>query len=104
MTRRTADPTPSARPTRAERKAELLAAIEQQRIDILVEAERWQHACASLGAGWQQLRRYRGPAILLGGAMLVVSARHPASLIRVAKRLTTGGLLLNRARRLLQQL
>ncbi|UYG05270.1 YqjK-like family protein [Halomonas sp. LR3S48] len=103
MTRRTGDLTPPAKPTRAQRKAELLSRIEQQRIDILVEAERWQLAAAPLDAGWQRLKRYRGLVYLAGGALLVGSARHPNSLIRLVKRLAAGGLLLNRARRLLQQ-
>ncbi len=105
MTRRASDsPPPPAKPTRAQRKAELVAAIEQQRIDILVEAERWQHASASLDAGWQYVKRYRGLMYLAGGAMLVGGARRPSSLIRFLRRLAAGGLLLNRARKLLQQL
>ncbi|QOR38339.1 hypothetical protein HNO52_07335 [Billgrantia diversa] len=90
-------------PSRAQRKAELVATIEQQRIDILVAADRWQHASASLDAGWQRLKRYRGVIYLAGGALLVGGARKPSSLIRVVKRLAAGGLLLNRALRLLQQ-
>lgn len=101
MTRRASDR--SHEPSRAQRKAELVATIEQQRIDILVAADRWQHASASLDAGWQRLKRYRGVVYLAGGALLIGGARHPSSLIRVVKRLAAGGLLLNRALRLLQQ-
>ncbi|WP_111412456.1 YqjK-like family protein [Billgrantia lactosivorans] len=101
MTRRDSERTPG--PSRAQRKAELLAAIEQQRIDILVEAERWQHASASLDAGWQRLKQYRGLVYLAGGILLVGGARHPNSVLRVVRRLAAGGLLLNRARRILQQ-
>lgn len=102
MTRRASDR--SSGLSREQRKVELVAAIEQQRIDILVAGERWRHTSASLDAGWQHLKRYRGLVYLAGGALLVGSARHPSSLIRVAKRLVAGGLLLNRARRILHQL
>lgn len=104
MTRRVSDPPRLHRPTRAQRKAELVAAIEQQRIDLLVEAERWQYASISLDAGWQHIKRYRGLAYLAGGTMLVGAARRPDSLLRIFKRLAAGGLLLNRARKLLQHL
>ncbi|MFW3614010.1 YqjK-like family protein [Billgrantia antri] len=89
--------------TRAQRKAELLATIEQQRIDILVAAERWQRTSSSLDAGWQRLKRYRALAYLAGGALLVSGARHPDSLMRIVKRAAAGGLLLGRARQLLRQ-
>ena len=104
MNRRATDRDRRAGQSRAQRKAELIAAIEQQRIDILVAAERWRHASASLDAGWQQLRRYRGLIYLAGGALLLGSLRRPGSLLRIAKQAAAGGLLLNRARRILQQL
>ncbi|MFQ3786880.1 YqjK family protein [Halomonas sp. A29] len=102
MTRRASDRSRGL--SRIQRKAELVATIEQQRIDILVAGERWRHASGSLDAGWQHLKRYRGGIYLAAGALLVGAARHPGSLIRTVKRLAAGGLLLNRARRLLQQL
>lgn len=104
MNRRVTDSDPRNRPTRAQRKAELIVTLEQQRIDLLVEAERWQGASATLDSRWHQLARYRGWLYLAGGALLANSARHPRPLIRIAKRVAAGGLLLNRARRLLQQL
>lgn len=91
-------------PSRAQRKAELVATIEQQRIDILVAAERWQRTSISLDAGWQHLKRYRALAYLAGGVLLVGGARHPDSLMRIVKRAAAGGLLLNRARQLLRLL
>ncbi|MBW6392292.1 YqjK family protein [Billgrantia antri] len=90
-------------PPRSQRKAELVAIIEQQRIDILVAAERWQRTSVSLDAGWQRLKRYRALAYLAGGALLVSGARHPDSLMRMMKRAAAGGLLLSRARQLLRQ-
>lgn len=89
-------------PTRAQRKAELITALEQQRIDLLVEAERWHHASSTLDAGWLRLARYRSVLYLAGGTLLLSSARRPKSLLRVAKRVAAGGLLLSRARRLLR--
>lgn len=89
-------------PSRTERKAELEARIEQQRIDILVEASRYREASRPLDEGWQMLMRFKAPLYALGGALLLKSARHPNSLLRVAKRLTAGALLLRRARRMLR--
>ena len=88
--------------TRPQRKAELIAALEQQRIDLLVESERWQQASTRLDAGWLQLARDRNVLYLAGGALLLSSARRPKSLLRVAKRVAAGGLLLSRGRRLLR--
>ena len=104
MNRRNADSDRRSGPTRAQRKAELITALEQQRIDLLVETERWHHASSTLDAGWQQLARYRGLLYLAGGALLINSARRPKSLLRIAKRVAAGGLLFNRARRTLQRL
>ncbi|KGE78403.1 YqjK family protein [Halomonas salina] len=71
---------------RRARKVALEAAIEQQRLDLLVEAERWQQAARPLEAGWQTLQRYRLPA-LGGGAMLLWwSMRHPAAAKRLVRR------------------
>ncbi|MFG6175803.1 YqjK family protein [Halomonas sp. THAF12] len=71
---------------RRARKAALEAAIEQQRLDLLVEARRWQSAARSLEVGWQAMQRYRLPAI--GGSALLLwwSLRHPAAAKRIAKR------------------
>lgn len=90
--------------TRSQRKAELIGALEQQRIDLLVESERWQRASSSLDAGWLRIARYRSVLYLAGGALLLSSARRPKSLLRVVKRVAAGGLLVNRARRLLRHL
>jgi hypothetical protein len=93
-----------ALPSRSEHKEQLEARIEQQRIDILVESERWRHASASLEAGWRHAGRYRGLLFLAGGVLLVGGVRHPASVIRLARHLATGALLLNRSRRMLTRL
>lgn len=88
--------------SRAERKAQLHARIEQQRIDLLVEASRYREASRPIDEGWQTVMRFKAPLYALGGVLLMKSARHPSSLLRVAKRLAAGALLLRRARRLLR--
>ncbi len=93
---------PAPEPSRAARKADLEARIEQQRIDILVEASRYREASRPIDEGWQMLMRFKAPLYALGGALLLKSARHPHSLLRVAKRLTAGVVLLRRARRMLR--
>lgn len=88
---------------RKQRRVELEAQIEQQRVDIFVAANRWRRASGSIDEGWRILMRFRVPLYAVGGALLVSSARHPRSLVRIARRLAAGGLLINRARRLLHR-
>lgn len=71
---------------RRARKAALEATIEQQRVDLLVEAERWHRASHSLDAGWQAAKRYRLPALGGGSLLLWWGLRHPAAAKRLAKR------------------
>lgn len=111
MTRRDVDAPISAGASRAQRKAELIAAIERQRIDLLVEAERWKQSTLGLNAGWQQLegrlkpfiKHYRGAAYLAGGALLIAGLRYPSTLIRLTRQVAAGALLLHRARHLLER-
>ena len=86
----------------ADRKAHLEAAIEQQRIDILVAANRWREASRPIDDGWQALMRFKAPLYAAGGVLLLQGARHPRSLLRVARRLAAGVLLFRRVRRLLR--
>ncbi|WP_181869978.1 YqjK family protein [Halomonas sp. DQ26W] len=89
--------------SKAERKAVLLATIEQQRIDILVESSRWREASRPFDVGWRSLMRLRGVMLAAGGVLMLKGARHPSSLVRAGKRIAAGVLLLNRARRLFAQ-
>ncbi|MFW6346044.1 MAG: hypothetical protein ACOC0M_06925, partial [Halomonas sp.] len=62
---------------------------------------------AAVGAGvlvgrFARREAARGAVIALGGALLLTSARHPSALLRVARRVAAGGLVLRRARRLLR--
>ncbi len=55
---------------RSERKAALLARIEQQRAQLSLAAEGWLTATHNLDRGWQLLVRYRHLA-MVGGALLL---------------------------------
>ncbi|WP_355661584.1 YqjK family protein [Halomonas salifodinae] len=90
------------RDERAAHKAALEARIEQQRIDLLVAAERWQGAGREVDGRWQELMRWKAALYGVGGLLIWRSAKRPASLVRVAKRVAAGALLLRRARRLLR--
>lgn len=85
----------------ARRKAQLEAAIEQERVDVLVEASRWREASRPIDDGWHLLMRFKIPLYLAGGALLVKGARHPSALIRLGRRLAAGRMLVGRALRLL---
>ncbi|WP_163559633.1 YqjK family protein [Halomonas sp. NO4] len=102
MTTRPPAESPSPRPSRAERKARLLATIEQQRIDILVDAHRLREASRPIDDGWHSLMRFKTAFIAAGGVALFQGARHPHSLVRLARRAVAAALLVNRARRLLR--
>lgn len=87
---------------RRARKAELEHAIEQQRIDLLVAASRWQSSSRSIDRGWQVLMRYRVPLLLAGATVIYRTARRPGGVVRLAGHLATGALLVKKARRLLR--
>lgn len=90
--------------SRAERKAALEHAIEQQRIDLLVETSRWREAAAPIDNGWRRLMQWRGVFYAVGGLAAVQGLRKPRSTQRLFGKLVTGLLLLNRARLLYRQL
>jgi hypothetical protein len=85
----------------SQRKAQLEATIEQERVDILVEASRWREASRPIDDGWHLIMRFRIPLYIAGGALLLKGARHPSALIRLARRLATGRVLVSQALRLL---
>ncbi|SFU35922.1 YqjK-like family protein [Halomonas korlensis] len=90
--------------SRAERKARLEASIEQQRIDILVEASRWKDASRPLDDAWRGLMRFKGPLYAVGGFLLLRGSRKPGALARLTHRVEGGVILFNRARHLLRML
>nr|WP_283101711.1 YqjK-like family protein [Halomonas populi] len=85
-----------------QRKVELEARIEQQRIDMLLDASVWHDASHSVDNSWHHLQRFKAPLFGIGGFLMLRSARKPRSLLRVGKRILTGVLLFRRARRLLR--
>ncbi|GEK48309.1 hypothetical protein HPA02_25920 [Bisbaumannia pacifica] len=89
------------RDERARRRAMLERRIEQQRIDLLVAAERWHGAGGELDARWRALRHWRGALYGVGGLLAWRGAKRPRALLRLARRAATGALLWHRARRLL---
>lgn len=88
-------------PDRRERKAALEATIEQQRVDILLAAERWHDAASPLEAGWQLARRYRTPALTVGGLLLWPLLRRPGKALKLGRHLVLGALTLKRLQKLL---
>ncbi|MBS9405266.1 YqjK-like family protein [Halomonas sp. TRM85114] len=90
--------------SRAERKARLEASIEQQRIDILVEASRWREASRPIDDAWRGLMRFKTPLYAIGGFLLLRGSRKPGSLARLTHRVEGGIILFNRARHLLRML
>jgi hypothetical protein len=93
-------PTDQAPPPLAQRKARLEAEIEQQRVDLLVAASRWQEASRPIDAAFHELMRFKAPLIAVGGLLLYRGTRHPGSVARLGRNLTAATLLASRARRL----
>jgi len=89
------------RAERQARKAELEHAIEQQRVDLLVAASRWESASRTIDRGYHVIMRYRTPLLMAGGMLVYHGLRRPGGVARMVGRLTTGLMLAKRARRLL---
>nr|WP_298249643.1 YqjK family protein [uncultured Halomonas sp.] len=88
--------------SRSDEKTALEERIEQQRVDILVEASRWQTATQPLDGGWHRLMRFKTPLYALGGLLVLRLSKHRGRLLRYGRRATTGALAINRMRRLLR--
>lgn len=101
MNRDRRSPHLSASQQRAQRKAALEIRIEQQRIDMLVESNRWREASRGIDSAWHGLMRFKVPLAAIGSIVLLNSIRHPRTLLRRGRRLATTLLLLRRAQRLL---
>ena len=87
--------------SRAQRKAELETRIEQERVDILVAANRWHTAAESIDSGWHALMRFKVPLYAIGGVLMLGIGKNHSRLIRYGRRATASALLINRLRRLL---
>ncbi|XKH59302.1 YqjK-like family protein [Halomonas sediminis] len=96
MTNRDANPSSL---TRQERKEALLTLLEQQRIDLLVESERFLRAGQSFDNG---LKRLKTPLYMAGGLVAWHSLRHPYRMLHNAKRLLAGYVVVRKFRQYLK--
>lgn len=79
--------------SRQQRKAALLAELEQQRIDILVSSDTLQRTSAPLDRHWRSLRL---PLYVVGGLAALRLVRHPGGAMAVGKRALAGYMLLRK--------
>ncbi|SDO01235.1 YqjK family protein [Vreelandella arcis] len=77
-------------PSKAERKARLLAELEQQRIDILVSSDQLLDAISPLETGWQ---RFKLPIYAIGGFAAFRLARHPRGALAGGRKVLAGYML-----------
>lgn len=80
-------------PSRAERKAALLAELEQQRIDILVDSDTLTRAASPLDNSWRSLKI---PLYVVGGVVTLRILRHPNSAMAVARKALASYMLLRK--------
>ncbi|MCW4152414.1 MULTISPECIES: YqjK family protein [Halomonadaceae] len=76
--------------SRAERKAHLLAELEQQRVDILVDSDQLLRAASPLDSNWQ---RFKIPAYFVGGIIALRLARHPRGALAGGRKVLAGYML-----------
>ncbi|WP_346797550.1 YqjK family protein [Halomonas sp. Bachu 37] len=88
------------RQTRQARKEALIARLEQQRIDVLVESERFTSSGQSMDAAWHRLQRFKMPLMAVGGVVFWRAFRRPGKLVVLANRALAGYMLLRKVRRL----
>nr|WP_295710602.1 YqjK family protein [uncultured Halomonas sp.] len=88
----TAKPLPKP-PSRAERKALLLAELEQQRIDILVDSDYLQQAASPLDKNWQSVKL---PLYAVGGFTAFKMLRHPGGAMVAGRKVLAGYMLLKK--------
>ncbi|WP_394424297.1 YqjK-like family protein [Vreelandella stevensii] len=83
--------------SRQQRKAALLAELEQQRIDILVNSDTLQRTAAPLDRHWHTLRV---PLYVVGGLAALRLVRHPNGALALGKRALAGYMLFRKLRML----
>ncbi|CAO1665984.1 YqjK family protein [Halomonas sp. HAL1] len=88
----TANP-PTKPLSRAERKALLLAELEQQRVDILVDSEYLQQAASPLDKNWQS---FKLPLYAVGGFAAFRLMRHPGGAMAAGRKVLAGYMLLKK--------
>lgn len=88
----TAKPAPKPL-SRAQRKAQLLAELEQQRVDILVDSDYLQQAASPLDQSWKS---YRLPLYVVGGVAALKLVRHPGGAMAMGRKALAGYMLLKK--------
>lgn len=88
-------------PSRQERKAELEALVDQQRLELMVYAARWRRSVAPMDRAFHRLWQWRTPLLAVGSLALIPVARRPGSVLRFGRKLVFGALAVDRVRRML---
>ncbi|MCP1315282.1 MULTISPECIES: YqjK family protein [unclassified Halomonas] len=83
-------PQSDVKPSRAERKAALLAELERQRVDILVDSDYLLQAAAPLENGWGRLKL---PLYAVGGIAAWRILRHPGGAMAAGRKALAGYML-----------
>lgn len=87
--------------SRQQRKDELEAHVDQQRIELMVHAARWRRGAAPLDRACHRLWQWRIPLLAIGSLALIPVARRPGSVVRLGRQLVFGALAVDRMRRML---
>ncbi|MCS2608945.1 YqjK-like family protein [Halomonas dongshanensis] len=83
--------------SRADRKRALLATLEQQRVDLLVESDRFLEAAAPFDARWQ---RFKIPLAVASGALAWRLFRRPGGIAKASQRALAGYMLFRKLKTL----
>lgn len=91
----------SKRIQRAQRKAELEASIDQQRLSLINAASHCNDASRRLDRYWHTLKPYRTALLAAGGIALIPVLRRPGTFTRIIGKTLTTAIAVQRLRRLL---
>ncbi|RUR34006.1 hypothetical protein ELY33_01885 [Vreelandella andesensis] len=80
-------------PSRAERKAVLLAELEQQRIDIFIDSDTLSKAALPLD---NNLRSLKIPLYVIGGVAAFRMLRHPGGAMAMGRKALAGYMLVRK--------
>ncbi|NKI72978.1 cell division protein FtsH [Dickeya sp. CFBP 2040] len=72
----------------AAEKKQLLRQIQQQRLDLVAEKNRWLDITAPYDAYWQKWTRIRRYLVLIPPIIAILGIRHPRRLIRFTRKVT----------------
>lgn len=85
---------------RAQRKAELEANIDHQRLSLITTTSEWANASRRLDRRWHALKPYRIALLAAGGIALLPVLRHPGPFTRFAGKALTTAVAIKRLRSL----